>query len=83
MEPVDLSTATTEIRKYFPVMKHFIAEWTYIVTWYNVPHFGASSSEMEKVCMHYTLNYSFPPLLGFIQWKSSHLNRNIINRVME
>ncbi|XP_063410700.1 sushi, nidogen and EGF-like domain-containing protein 1 [Mytilus trossulus] len=47
-ELVDLSTATTEIRKYFPVMKHFIAEWTFIVTWYKVPYFGASSSEMEK-----------------------------------
>ncbi|CAC5373570.1 Alpha-tectorin [Mytilus coruscus] len=47
-ESVDLSKATTEIRKYFPVMKHFNAKWTYIVTWYNVPFYGASASGFNK-----------------------------------
>ncbi|CAC5407372.1 unnamed protein product [Mytilus coruscus] len=48
-ELLDLSKATTEIRKYFPVMKHFNAKWTYIVTWYNVPFYGASASGFNKV----------------------------------
>ncbi|XP_052082609.1 uncharacterized protein LOC127720179 [Mytilus californianus] len=29
-------------------MKHFSASWTYIVTWYNVPFFGASTLGMNK-----------------------------------
>ncbi|XP_076085994.1 sushi, nidogen and EGF-like domain-containing protein 1 isoform X2 [Mytilus galloprovincialis] len=47
-ELVDLSKATIEIRTYFPVMKHFNAKWTYIVTWYNVPFYRAHGSEFNK-----------------------------------
>ncbi|VDI63546.1 Hypothetical predicted protein [Mytilus galloprovincialis] len=44
----DLIKATAEIRKYFPVMKYFNAKWTYIVTWFNVPSYGAHGSEFNK-----------------------------------
>ncbi|XP_071145017.1 uncharacterized protein [Mytilus edulis] len=47
-ELVDISKATSEIRYFFPVMKHFNASWTYIATWINVPFFGASSLGMNK-----------------------------------
>ncbi|CAC5407374.1 Sushi, nidogen and EGF-like domain-containing protein 1,Alpha-tectorin [Mytilus coruscus] len=47
-ELVDLSKATSEIRYFFPVMKNFNASWTYIVTWYNVPFYGATPLGMNK-----------------------------------
>ena len=44
-----LNKATSEVRRYFPVMNHFTASWTYIVTWDNVAFFGASALGLNKV----------------------------------
>ncbi|CAC5402877.1 Sushi, nidogen and EGF-like domain-containing protein 1,Alpha-tectorin [Mytilus coruscus] len=44
----DIVKATSEVLKYFPIMKHFGANWTYIVTWENVPFFGASDVGINK-----------------------------------
>ncbi|CAC5402873.1 Sushi, nidogen and EGF-like domain-containing protein 1,Alpha-tectorin [Mytilus coruscus] len=44
----DIVKATSEVRKYFPIMKHFGANWTYVVTWESVPFFGASDVGINK-----------------------------------
>ena len=46
---IELNKATSEVRRYFPIMKHFTASWTYIVTWDNVAFFGASDNGLNKV----------------------------------
>ncbi|CAC5407375.1 Alpha-tectorin [Mytilus coruscus] len=43
-----INKATSEIQQYFPDMEHFIASWTYIATWYNVPFYGASAVGLTK-----------------------------------
>ncbi|VDH94000.1 Hypothetical predicted protein [Mytilus galloprovincialis] len=44
----DVVKATSEVRNYFPIMKNFGAKWTYIVTWENVPFYGASIVGINK-----------------------------------
>ena len=46
---IELNKATSEVRRYFPIMKHFTASWTYIVTWDNVAFYGASDIGLNKV----------------------------------
>ena len=46
---IELNKATSEVRRYFPVMKNFTASWTYIVTWDNVTFHGASALGLNKV----------------------------------
>ena len=46
---IELNKATSEVRRYFPIMKHFTASWTYIVTWDNVTFCAASDNGLNKV----------------------------------
>ena len=46
---IELNKATSELRRYFPIMKHFTASWTYIVTWDNVTFCAASDIGLNKV----------------------------------